>query len=59
MVERKYTIALNFSFRKIKLSKKASAFLSGKLQISTSGRTEAGGLMLPWEGVMLKNAKIT
>jgi len=52
-----YTVALNFSSRKIKLSKKAVGFLDGKSLIASTGRSEFNGALLPWEGVLLDKAK--
>jgi hypothetical protein len=49
-----YAVALNFSSHKIKLPKKARGFLSGTLVISSAGQTEPGGVLLPWEGVLMK-----
>ena len=48
-----YTVALNFSFRDVKLPKKAADFLGGAVIVSTSGRQGMDGRMLPWEGVLL------
>jgi hypothetical protein len=52
--EETYTISLNFSFRKIKLSKKIKNYLSGNLAISSAGREAFDGTLLPWEGVVVK-----
>jgi len=49
-----YTIALNFSFRSVKLPKKAADFLGNAVIVSTSGRQGMEGRLLPWEGVLLK-----
>ena len=47
-----YTIALNFSSRKIKLSKKAADFLTGAPLIASTDRIALDGYLLPWEGVL-------
>jgi len=49
-----YTIALNFSSRDVKLSKKAASLLVGAVVVSTSGRQGTEGRLLPWEGVLLR-----
>jgi len=49
-----YTVALNFSFRDVKLPKRAAGFLGGAVVVSTSGRRETEGRLPPWEGVLLK-----
>ena len=51
--EEAYTTALNFSSRKLKLPKKAAAYLSGKVLVSSAGRIKPEGFLLPWEGVLL------
>jgi oligo-1,6-glucosidase len=47
-----YTVGLNFSSRKKKLPKKTA--LQGTLIISSTGRTELNGYLLPWEGVLIE-----
>jgi oligo-1,6-glucosidase len=47
-----YTVALNFSSRKVKLPKKAADFLSGKLLISNTEREKLKGVLFPWEGIV-------
>ena len=49
-----YTIALNFSSRKMKLPKKAAGFLKGEIIISNTGKKTCDGILLPWEGVLVK-----
>jgi oligo-1,6-glucosidase len=49
-----YTIALNFSSKKIKLPKKVTGFLSGELLVSGADRTALAGELYPWEGALLK-----
>ncbi|MDR0496960.1 MAG: alpha-glucosidase [Treponema sp.] len=49
-----YTVALNFSSRKIKLPKEVQGFLTGKLIISTSGQTKLYRGLMPWEGVLVR-----
>jgi hypothetical protein len=49
-----YSVALNFSSRKKKLPEKIA--LQGSLVISSAGRAEANGYLLPWEGVLLAEA---
>jgi len=51
-----YTIALNFSFRKIRLPEKTAAFLTGVPLVCASGCTELNGTLLPWEGVLMKGS---
>jgi len=51
-----YTIALNFSPKKIKLPKKAAAHMTGSLIISNTDRGELDGAILPWEGLLVKNS---
>jgi glycosidase len=48
----KYVVALNFSSRKINLTKKVAGRLNGKIHFSSSGRTALDGYLLPWEGVL-------
>jgi len=48
-----YTVALNFSFNKIKPPKKFVGLLSGTRIISASGEKYEGSL-LPWDGVLIK-----
>jgi oligo-1,6-glucosidase len=52
-----YTAALNFSGRKIKLAPLPAALVkaAGRVAVSNTGRTEAEGRLLPWEGLLLKN----
>jgi oligo-1,6-glucosidase len=49
-----YTVALNFSYCKKKLPKKAAGFLAGTPVISNTGRAALDGTLLPWEGVLIK-----
>jgi len=49
-----YTVGLNFSPRKKRLPKKI--VLRGTPVISNSERAELNGVMLPWEGVLVKTA---
>ena len=51
-----YTIALNFSSSKIKLPKKAAGFITGTQLVSSTGRMELAGTLLPWEGVLLNTS---
>jgi len=49
-----YTVALNFSFSKIKPPKKHAGLLSGtKVASASGGKYE--GLLLPWDGLLVKN----
>jgi glycosidase len=50
-----YSIALNFSQSQKKIPKKLVDFFSGVLLISNADRTELDGMLLPWEGVLVKN----
>jgi glycosidase len=50
-----YTIALNFSFRKIKVPKKHAPLFSGEQIASASGENWEGSL-IPWEGILVKNS---
>jgi oligo-1,6-glucosidase len=50
-----YTAAFNFSSRKAKLPKRAAGLVSGTPVISNAGRTAPDGMLLPWEGVLVKN----
>ena len=49
--EETYTVALNFSSRKIKLPKKIT--LSGTVLVSNTDRNSFTGELLPWEGIVL------
>jgi oligo-1,6-glucosidase len=49
-----YTIALNFSSRKVRLPKKIAVSLAGSLLASSIGRAELSETLLPWEGVLVK-----
>ena len=49
-----YTVALNFSSRKIRLPKKSAGFLDGVPLVASTDMRELNGIMLPWEGVVLK-----
>jgi len=49
-----YTVALNFSNRKIKIPREFACLFSGTLIISASG-TQWDGSLLPWDGVLIKN----
>jgi len=49
-----YTIALNFSFKKIKLQKKYLEFLNGTCVIRASGGKWDGSFLYPWDGVLIK-----
>jgi oligo-1,6-glucosidase len=49
-----YTIALNFSSKKLKVPGKAAPFMSGSLVIANTGRKELDGELLPWEGLLIK-----
>jgi len=51
-----YTVMLNFSCGKKKLPKKVAGFLAGTPVISNTGRTVLDGILLPWEGVLVKNS---
>nr|AGS51597.1 oligo-1,6-glucosidase [uncultured bacterium contig00010] len=55
MGEEVYTTVLNFSFSTVKLPSKAAGFLSGSVVLSTSGRKEYNGQLLPWEGMLLRS----
>ncbi|MCL2320455.1 MAG: alpha-glucosidase [Treponema sp.] len=50
-----YTVALNFSSRRIRLPKKAAGFLAGTVIVSSTGRQGLEGGLLPWEGVVIGN----
>ena len=50
-----YTLAFNFSSRNIKLPSGVRDCLSGAILKSSSDRGELNGILLPWEGVLLKN----
>jgi len=50
-----YTVALNFSNNTKKFPKKAAGFLKGSPFVSNTGRAVLDGILLPWEGVLLKN----
>ena len=50
--EEAYIVALNFSFRKKRLTKITASLLNGKPIFSSSGRTTLGGELLPWEGFL-------
>ena len=49
-----YTVALNFSYKNIKLPKKYMDLFKGTQIISASGQKVEGAL-LPWEGALIKN----
>ncbi|MCL2880082.1 MAG: alpha-glucosidase, partial [Treponema sp.] len=49
-----YTIALNFSSKKVRLPKKAVGFLGGKIVISNTGRTTLTDDLAPWEGMVTR-----
>ena len=49
-----YTIALNFSSRKVRIPEKTMAYFAGELLVSSSGRKEINGILLPWEGFLVK-----
>jgi len=49
-----YTVALNFSNRKLKIPKNFAYLFSGTLIINASGEQWDGSL-LPWDGVLVKN----
>jgi oligo-1,6-glucosidase len=48
-----YTIALNFSYKTVRLPKKLADFFNGTQIISASGEKNEGSL-LPWDGVLVK-----
>jgi hypothetical protein len=53
-----YTIALNFSRRRVKLPQKALSFFSAQLLVSSvhdyiPDRTAPDGTLLPWEGILV------
>ena len=56
-----YTVALNFSSRKLKLPENTAALLTGALLIDSAGRGDLNGpdkgsvVLLPWEGVLFRN----
>jgi oligo-1,6-glucosidase len=52
-----YCIALNFSSRKARLPRIAAGFLSGEPLVSSTGRAGLDGTLLPWEGILLKEAR--
>jgi len=52
--EEVYTTALNFSSRKIKLPEKTAGFLQGAALVSSTARGDLNGVMLPWEGILIK-----
>jgi oligo-1,6-glucosidase len=51
-----YTTALNFSGREIRLGSVPAGIIkaAGRIEVSNTGRTEAGARLLPWEGLLLK-----
>ena len=51
-----YTAALNFSGREITLGPVPAAVIraAGRVAVSNTGRTEADGKLLPWEGLLFK-----
>jgi oligo-1,6-glucosidase len=50
-----YTAALNFSSRKIKLHGKMPFHFSGTLTVSNTGREDLDGILLPWEGLLIRS----
>ena len=54
-----YTVALNFSFKNVKVPKKFIDLLSGTIIISASGENSEGSKsinsLLPWDGILIKN----
>jgi oligo-1,6-glucosidase len=50
-----YTVALNFSSRTVKPPARFAGLLSQTPVISASGRTEGGGPLPPWEGILVRN----
>jgi len=53
--DEEYTIAINFSYRTIKIPKKFTGLFSGTLITSASGSRWNGSLP-PWDGVLIKNS---
>jgi len=49
-----YTAALNFSFNKVKPPKKFASLLLGT-QIVSASSEKCEGVLLPWDGVLIKN----
>jgi len=49
-----YTVALNFSYKTIKVPKEVLPYFSGAVVFSASGRAELTGSLLPWDGVIIK-----
>ena len=49
-----YTVAFNFSSRKVRLPESAASLLSFPALISSTYRTELDGVLLPWEGALVK-----
>jgi oligo-1,6-glucosidase len=49
-----YTVALNFSFNKVKPPKKFAGLLLGAQVVSASGE-KCEGSLLPWDGVLVRN----
>jgi oligo-1,6-glucosidase len=49
-----YTVALNFSSKKVRLPEKAKDALSGTLIIANTDRKTLEGSLLPWEGILCK-----
>jgi len=50
-----YTIALNFSFKNVKIPGKYLDLLKGTKVICASGGAEQNNRLLPWDGVLVKN----
>ena len=50
-----YTTALNFSCRNVPLPKREAGFLNAAPLVSSTGRSKLNGVLLPWEGVLVKN----
>ena len=51
--DEKFYVALNFSSRKLKLSKNVLGFLQGKIIVTNTGRKELDALLLPWEAALV------
>jgi len=51
--DEEYAVALNFSSRKARIPDEVSGFFRGKALVSSTGRTELNGTLLPWEGAVI------
>jgi len=51
-----YTVALNFSSKEMRVPKKTAGFMAGSLVIANTDRRELDGVLLPWEGLLVKGS---